>query len=58
MTGSWSRRAVFAGTVSITPAAFTRVATDARVNVRSPMLMNVYGSVVMEAGVLANTSNS
>ena len=58
MPGSWSRRAVITGTVSIRPVDLTRVGTDARVSVRSPLLMNVYGSVVMEAGVMGITSDS
>ncbi len=37
---------MLAGTISIRPAAFTLVATDARVNVRGPLLKDVYGSVV------------
>jgi LPXTG-motif cell wall-anchored protein len=33
MNGSWSKRGVSAGTVSINPVAFTRVAVLARANV-------------------------
>ena len=43
VTGSWSKRKVSAGAVSIRPAPVTNVPMDALVNVRSPMLIMLKG---------------
>jgi hypothetical protein len=43
VTGSWSKRKVSAGAVSIRPAEVMYVPMDALVNVRSPLLMMLKG---------------
>jgi hypothetical protein len=43
VTGSWSKRKVSAGAVSIRPAEVTNVPMDALMNVRSPLLIMLKG---------------
>ncbi len=62
VTGSWSRRAVSAVTVSISPAELTLVAMLALVNVMrgpiSPSLKNMYGVVMCTGDVLETIMDS